>query len=243
MLRNCLRDSITHSPQQKRATTGEQPRPSRRRVGLNRCGASSFGKKEPLPLARRRKKESLPLARRGKHEAVKSPTGVGRTATEVIAPAGAGGSGKRARTATGSSRARGGPHRSLTKLRSKSVVCPRLFSGDVSDAQRLADHAGFTGFCMRCDYHRRRKTYEALSLLPNGTSWLAEGVNRGLWEFGCRVCAKYAGLGQKCFAGRFSKFANFPGPAQDGLPRQIPNRTTSEVRSAPTRSWSEAPTG
>ena len=87
MLRNCLRDSITHSPQQKRATTGEQPRPSRRRVGLNRCGASSFGKKEPLPLARRRKKESLPLARRGKHEAVNSPTGVKRTATEAIAPA------------------------------------------------------------------------------------------------------------------------------------------------------------
>ena len=69
-----------------RATTGVQPGPSRRRVGLNHCGASS-GKKEPLPLARRGKKESLPLARRGKHEAVNSPTGVKRTATEAIAPA------------------------------------------------------------------------------------------------------------------------------------------------------------
>ena len=196
------------SLKQKRETTGAQPGPSRRRVGLNYCGASC-GKKEPLPLARRRKKESLPLARRGQHEAVKTPTGVKRTATEVIAPAGAGLSGKRARIATRSSRTRGGPDRSFTKFRSKSVVCPRLFSGDVSDAQHLADHVGCKSFCLRCDYHRRRKTYEALSRLPNGTSWLAGGVRRGLWGLGCRVCAKYVASGRKCFAGRFSKFANF----------------------------------
>ena len=178
------------SLKQKRATTGEQPGPSRRRrVGQNHCGAS-LGKKEPLPLATRRKKDSLPLARRGKHEAVKTPTGVKRTATTVIAPAGAGGTGKRARTVTGTSRARGGPDRSfIRKRRSKK------------------------SFCLRSDFDKHRKTYEALSLLPNGTSWLAGHVRGGLWGFGCRVCAKaraeYVASKRKCWAGRFSKFASF----------------------------------
>ena len=174
----------------------------------------SRAKKKPLPLARRKKKplplarrKGLPLATRGKHEAtrgkhraVQSRKGVARTATEVIAPAGA---------ARGS-RKRGPSCRSLTKLGSKSVDCPRAFSGADSDAQHFAEHAPCNkAFCIRCDFHRRRQTYTARSLLPNGSSWLAAGEHRGLWGLGCRVCAKAAAAGRKSSEGRFSKFATF----------------------------------
>ena len=112
---------------------------------------------------------------------------------------------------------RGRPDTSLTKPGSKFVVCPRVFSRAVSDAQHLAEHAGFKSFCLRCDVHRRRKTYEALSLLPDGSSWLAGGVRGGLWGLGCRVCAKYAASGRKCFGGRFSKFATLQVRAKTGF--------------------------
>ena len=98
----------------KTATTVGQTWPSRRRGGLTHSG-KSCDKKKPLPLARRK---ALPQATRGKHEAtrgnhraVQSRKGVARTATEVIAPAGA---------ARGI-RTGGASCRTLTKLGSKSV--------------------------------------------------------------------------------------------------------------------------
>ena len=169
------------------ATTVGQSRPSRE------APASGEAKKKLRRKARA-------LATRGKPRAVQSRKGVARTATEVIAPAGA---------ARGS-RKRGPSCRSLTKLGSKSVDCPRAFSSASGDAQHFAEHAPCNkAFCIRCDFHRRRQTYMARSLLPNGSSWLAAGEHRGLWGLGCRVCAKAAAAGRKSSEGRFSRFATF----------------------------------
>ena len=167
----------------QRAATGVQPAVKKKPLPLARRGAhaASSVKKMPLPLARRGKTQPLPLARRGTREAVESRI----------------------------CRDWGRPDRCSTKPGTKSAVCPGAFSGQVSDAQHLAEHGGSKSFCIRCDVQRRRKTYEALSLLPNGSSWLAVGVRRGLWGLGCQVCAKYVASGRKRVKGRFSKVATF----------------------------------
>ena len=75
-----------------------------------------------------------------------------------------------------------------------------------SDPQHVEQHAGFQGFCIRCDVQRSRKVYEAYSL-HNGVSWLTGGVRNGRWGLGCILCAKYWAAGGKRFGGRFSRFA------------------------------------
>ena len=78
----------------------------------------------------------------------------------------------------------------------------------VSEAQHVEVHAGFQGFCIRCDVQRRRNVYEAISM-HNGASWLAGRSNRGRWSLGCTQCANFYATGKKCGDARFSRFSKF----------------------------------
>ena len=84
----------------------------------------------------------------------------------------------------------------------------KIFDGSVSESQHLEYHAGFKGFCIRCDVQKRRKVYDAWSF-QNGSSWLSRGVNCGVWGLGCRLCAEHLASGENADGARFSKFAKF----------------------------------
>ena len=155
------------------ATTVGQSRPSRE------APASGEAKKKLRRKARA-------LATRGKPRAVQSRKGVVRTATKVIAPAGA---------ARGSRKSE--PRKSLSAA-----------SRAVSDERHFARHASRKkAFCLRCDFYSRRNAYTALARAPNGSSWLASRFVHG-WGLGCLVCAEAVAAGAST-EGRFSKFANF----------------------------------
>ena len=107
-----------------------------------------------------------------------------------------------------------------TLSRNFSVVVPttrpqdkpkwrKLFDGSVSEAEHLDFHSGCKGFCIRCDFHKRRPVYEACSPNSCGGSWLSAGVHRGIWGLGCSACAKHLGSGRKIDNARLSKFAKF----------------------------------
>ena len=93
-------------------------------------------------------------------------------------------------------------------LRDGAKQISKVFDGSVSEAKHLQCHAGFKGFCIRCDVQKKPKVYEALSLQA-GVPWITRGVSRGLWGLGCTACAQYLASGRKCKDARFSKFANF----------------------------------
>ena len=171
------------------ATTVGQSRPSRKALPLARplthSGASASASGEAKKKLRWK---ALALATRGKPRAVQSRKGVVRTATKVIAPAGA---------------ARGSRKSELRKSLSAA-------SRAVSDERHFARHASRKkAFCLRCDFYSRRNAYTALARLPNGSSWLAARRSPcGKWGLGCLVCAE-ASTASVSTEGRFSKFAGF----------------------------------
>ena len=169
------------------------PSPRRRRGGgQTRSGGATSAKTKKTRAAAR---VALPLAHRGRGGAAAS-----------------GASGKKGDAASGAARRR---KRRAAEARQERTITD-------SDAQHFAKHSPLNeGFCCRCDFHRRRKVYEAVSRLPNGSSWLAAGEHRGQWGLGCRVCAQAAAAGRRICAtftdcrgrpqadARFSKFAYF----------------------------------
>ena len=98
--------------------------------------------------------------------------------------------------------------RKASQTLSRKRSLREVFDGSISEAQHLERHAGYKGFCIRCDVQKRPKVYEACSLYE-GRSWLARGVSRGLWGLGCRICAGFAATGGRCDDARYSKFANY----------------------------------
>ena len=170
------------------ATTVGQSRPSRKALPLARplthSGASASASGEAKKKLRWK---ALALATRGKPRAVQSRKGVVRTATKVIAPAGAA--------------------RRSRKAASRATSASRL----LSDEQHFAWHAPRArgAFCLSCDFYSRRNAYTALARLPNGSSWLAARRSPcGKWGLGCLVCAE-ASTASVSTEGRFSKFAGF----------------------------------
>ena len=71
-----------------------------------------------------------------------------------------------------------------------------VFDASASEKQHLRDHAGFEGFCIRCDVQKRRKVYDACSW-QNGSSWLATGACRGVWGLGCTARSTVLASGKK----------------------------------------------
>ena len=208
--------------QQKRATTGAQPGPSRTRVGLNHHCAASFGKKVPLLLARRRGCQAD--CDRGDR-----PCRCGREWQWETGPH---------------------CHRIVTH-----AGWTRQFVHDASvEVCRLP--APVLRRCLRCGALRRSRWEQiVLSKMPllqpsqdvRGTIPPAEWhvvagrrcASRSL-GVGLPRVRQVRGLRTEVRRRREAlQICQLPGPAQDGLPRQIPSRTTSEVRSAPTRSGSQ----
>ena len=84
------------------------------------------------------------------------------------------------------------------------------FELGVSEDAHFCQHRKCKGFCIRCDLHRDRKSYEACAMLESKQqSWLTIGVHRGVWGMGCSVCAKVAAAGAH-IGSRWSNFARFP---------------------------------
>ena len=95
------------------------------------------------------------------------------------------------------------------RLKTKTGQCSKIFDGSVSEAEHLEYHSSFKGFCIRCEFQKRRSVYDACALESDGRSWLSFSVRGGLWGLGCMVCAAYYASGRKIDGARFSKFAKF----------------------------------
>ena len=85
----------------------------------------------------------------------------------------------------------------------------KKFDPGVSEDAHFCQHRNCKGFCIRCDLHRDRKSYEAVAMFEGKQqSWLTIGAHRGVWGMGCSVCAKVAAAGAH-IGSRWSKFARF----------------------------------
>ena len=79
----------------------------------------------------------------------------------------------------------------------------------MTDEEHQRFHAGFRGFCMRCDVQKNPALYASLASEASGP-WLQSGrCTSGIWGLGCKTCAAYLASGRGCKDARFSKFANF----------------------------------
>jgi hypothetical protein len=79
----------------------------------------------------------------------------------------------------------------------------------MTDAEHEGFHAGFRGFCIRCDVQKNPTLYASLASQAGGP-WLTSGRSTsGQWVLGCKDCAAYVAAGRTCKDARFSKFANF----------------------------------
>ena len=79
----------------------------------------------------------------------------------------------------------------------------------MTEEEHMRHHAGFHGFCVRCDVEKNPKFYASLASQTGGP-WITSGRNTsGKWGLGCQDCAAYLASGRTCRGARFSKFANF----------------------------------
>ena len=94
----------------------------------------------------------------------------------------------------------------------KARKSPRGASHDVwlmTDEEHQRFHAGFRGFCIRCDVQKNPTLYASLASGAGGP-WLTSGRSTsGMWGLGCKNCAAHLATGRVCKGARFSKFATF----------------------------------
>ena len=101
-------------------------------------------------------------------------------------------------------------HKFYPQPLARSGVC-REFDGRISEAQHQRDCT--KSFCIRCDFNRNRKTYEAHATYNYGAAtWVSARSSNGTWGIGCKLCAAFAASGARSSGSlgvRCSKFANF----------------------------------